>query len=134
MTQFTNDVEEAIDEKSCFSDGVPLSWVLIGGAFLLVGLIASLIAGVTNYPMIETLHLALGGSKPGSEMLYPAVGAMVYFKLLIAFGLVSAFCLFVLRTKANGNNAQALIGALVVFVCIVAAVVSIGSIASVPGA
>ena len=132
MTQFTNDVEEAIDEKSCFSDSVPLSWVLIGGAFLLVGLIASLIAGVTNYPMIETLHLALGGSKPGSEMLYPAVGAMVYFKLLIAFGLVSALGLFVLRQKAN--NAQALIGALVVFVCIVAAVVSIGSIASVPGA
>jgi len=65
-------------------------------------------------------------------MLYPAVGAMVYFKLLIAFGLVSALGLFVLRQKAN--NAQALIGALVVFVCIVAAVVSIGSIASVPGA
>lgn len=134
MTQFTNDAEMAIDEKSYFSGGVPLSWVLIGGAVLFIGFIASLIAGVTNYPMIETLHLALGGSKPGSEMLYPAVGAMVYFKLLIAFGLVSAFCLFVLRTKANGNNAQALIGALVVFVCIVAAVVSIGSIASVPGA
>mgnify|MGYP006395593769 CR=1 FL=1 len=134
MTQFTDNAEMAIDEKSYFSGGVPLSWVLIGGAVLFIGFIASLIAGFTNYPMIETLHLALGGSKPSSEMLHPAIAAMVYFKLLIAFGLVSAFCLFVLRTKANGNNAQALIGALVVFVCIVAAVVSIGSIASVPGA
>tara|TARA_B100000700_G_C14961706_1_gene816824 strand:+ start:61 stop:465 length:405 start_codon:yes stop_codon:yes gene_type:complete len=134
MTQFTNNPEMTIDEKSYFSDGVPLSWVLIGSAILFSGFIASLIVGVTNYPMVETLHLALGGSKPSSEMLHPAIAAMVYFKLLIAFGLVSAFCLFVLRTKANGNNAQALIGALVVFVCIVAAVVSIGSIASVPGA
>ena len=134
MTQFTNDVEVAIDEKSCFSDGVPLSWVLIGGAFLLVGFIASLIAGFTNYPMIETLHLALGGSKPSSEMLHPAIAAMVYIKLLIAFSLVSTLGLFVLRQKANNNNAQALIGSLVVFVCIVAAVVSIGGVASAPGA
>ena len=59
------------------SVAVPLS--LIGGAFLLVGFIASLIAGFTNYPMIETLHLALGGSKPSSEMPHPAIAAMVYF-------------------------------------------------------
>ena len=108
--------------------------MLIGSAILFSGFIASLIVGVTNYPMIETLHLALGGSKPSPEMLHPAIAAMVYIKLLIAFSLVSTLGLFVLRQKANNNNAQALIGTLVVFVCIVAAVVSIGGVASAPGA
>lgn len=131
MTQFTNNPEMTIDEKSYFSDGVPLSWVLISCAILFSGFIASLIVGVTNYPMVETLHLALGGSKPSSEMLHPAIGAMVYFKFLLAFGFVSALGLFSLRQKANKNNVQALIGLLVVVVCIIAAVVSIGGAASI---